>query len=79
MEIDKDSDVGSDRNMLDGESLTENTWNIRRAYILNMMPNWRYSRLVEYCYINEKSKEETAMLLAVITASYYNMYKRVKA
>lgn len=82
MEIDRDSDVGSDRNMPDDESLTENTRSIDMEdvrKILNMMPNQRYRKLIEYRYVDEKSNEETAMLLAVTMANYYNMHKRAKA
>jgi len=82
MEIDRNSDVGSDRNMPDDESLTENTRNINMQdvhKILDMMPNQRYRQLIEYRYVNEKSNEETAMLLAVTMANYYNMHKRAKA
>ncbi len=82
MEIDRDSDVGSDRNMPDDESLTENTRNIDVEdvrKILNMMSNQRYRQLIEYRYVDEKSNEETAMLLAVTLANYYNMHKRAKA
>ncbi len=82
MEIDRDPDVGSDRNMPDDESLTENTRSIDMEdvhKILNMMPNQRYRKLIEYRYVDEKSNEETAMLLAVTMANYYNIHKRAKA
>lgn len=82
MEIDRDSDVGCDRNMPDDESLTENTQSIDMEdvhKILDMMPNQRYRKLIEYRYVDEKSNEETAMLLAVTMANYYNMHKRAKA
>lgn len=81
MEIDRDSDVDSDRNMPDDESLTENTRSIDMEdvhKILDMMPNQRYRKLIEYRYVDEKSNEETAMLLAVTMANYYNMHKRAK-
>lgn len=82
MEIDRDSDVGSDRNMPDDDSLTENTHRMDMedlTKILSMMPNQRYRQLIEYRYIDEKSNEETAMLLAVTMDNYYNMHKRAKA
>ena len=82
MEVDWDSDVASDRNMPDDESLTANTRNIDMEdvrKILNMMPNQRYRQLIEYGYVDEKTNEETAMLLAVTLANYYNMHKRAKA
>ncbi len=82
MEIDRDSDVGSDRNMPDDESLTENTRSIDMEdvhKILNMMPNQRYRKLIEYRYVDEKSNEETALLLEMSMANYYNCHKRAKA
>jgi len=82
IEIDRDSDVDSNRNMPDDESLTENTRSIDMEdvhKILEMMPNQRYRKLIEYRYVDEKSNEETAMLLAVTMANYYNMHKRAKA
>lgn len=81
IEIDRDSNVGSDRNMPDDESLTENTRSINMEdvhKILDMMPNQRYRKLIEYRYVDEKSNEETVMLLAVTMANYYNMHKRAK-
>lgn len=82
IEIDKDSDVGSDRNIPDGGSLTENTHRIDMEdvrKILSMMPNQRYRKLIEYRYVDDKTNEDTAMLLAVTMSNYYNMHKRAKA
>lgn len=82
MEFDWDSDVNSDRNMPNDDSLTENTHRIDMedvTKILNMMPNQRYRQLIEYRYVDEKTNEETAELLAVTLANYYNMHKRAKA
>ncbi|MCM1078106.1 MAG: sigma-70 family RNA polymerase sigma factor [Bacteroidales bacterium] len=82
METDSDSDAGSDRNMPDDESLTGNTRNIDMEdvhKILNMMPNQRYRRLIEYRYVNEKTNKETAMLLGMTMANYYNKHKLAKA
>lgn len=82
MEIDKDSDVNSDRNTPQDESLSQSTqnFNMTDAYkILSMMPNQRYAKLIEYRYINEKSNEETAVLLGMNMANYYNCHKRAKA
>lgn len=82
IEVNLDSDVSSDRIIPDDESLTVNTRNIDMEdlhKILNMMPNQRYRQLIEYRYVDEKSNEETAMLLAVTLANYYNMHKRAKA
>lgn len=82
MEIDRGSEVVSDRNMPDDDSLIENTHRIDMEdvrKILYMMPNQRYRQLIEFRYVDEKSNEETAMLLAVTMANYYNMHKRAKA
>lgn len=46
--------------------------------ILLMMPNEKYRRLIEYHYLEQKSNEETAMLLTVSMANYYNMHLRAK-
>lgn len=81
MDSDRDFDVGNDRNMVDDESLTTNTRNIDMEdlrKILNMMPNQRYRRLIEYRYVDEKSNEETASLLEMNMANYYNSHKRAK-
>ena len=82
MEIDNDSDVNSDRNILQEESLSQSTqnFNVADVYkILSMMPNQRYAKLIEYRYIDEKSNEETAVLLGMNMANYYNCHKRAKA
>lgn len=60
----------SDFNTLDMEDLKR---------ILLMMPNQRYRRLIEYRYLDEKSNEETAMLLALNMTNYYNVHLRAKA
>ena len=82
MEFDNDSDVNSDRNILQEESLSQSTQNFNMAdvyKILSMMPNQRYAKLIEYRYIDEKSNEETAVLLGMNMANYYNCHKRAKA
>ncbi len=47
--------------------------------ILSMMPNQRYRKLIEYHYVDEKTNEETALLLEMSMANYYNCHKRAKA
>lgn len=74
--------VDSDRNEWESYSLesdfnTLNMEDVRR--ILQMMPNKRYRHLIEYRYLDEKSNEETAMLLALSMANYYNAHLRAKA
>lgn len=81
VEFDNDSDVGSDRNLPEDKSLTENTRRIDMEdvdKILNMMPNQRYRRLIQYRYVEEKSNEETAELLGMTMANYYNKHKLAK-
>lgn len=47
--------------------------------LLNMMPNKRYRQLLIYRYLEEMSNEETAKLLALTMANYYNVHLRAKA
>lgn len=82
IDIDRESDVSSDRNIPNDASLTENTRNIDMEdvhRILNMMPNQRYRKLIEYRYVCEKTNEETASLLGMNMANYYNKHKLAKA
>lgn len=46
--------------------------------ILNMIPNKRYKQLIIYRYLEEKSNEETAMLLNVSMENFYNSHLRAK-
>ena len=74
--------IDSDRNMWESYSLeadfkTLNMEDVKR--ILMMMPNERYRRLIEYHYLDEKSNEETAKLLALTMTNYYNVHLRAKA
>lgn len=47
--------------------------------ILDMMPNKRYSHLIELRYVEEKTNEETAMVLGMTMDNYYNKHKLAKA
>jgi DNA-directed RNA polymerase specialized sigma24 family protein len=47
--------------------------------ILDMMPNQRYRKLIEYRYVENKTNEETANLLGMSMANYYNKHKLAKA
>lgn len=47
--------------------------------ILDMMPNKRYSHLIELRYVEEKTHEETAMVLGMTMDNYYNKHKLAKA
>lgn len=81
-DIDRESDISSDRNMLNDESISENTRKLDMEdvrKVLDMMPNQRYRRLIEYRYIEEKTNEETAILLGMNMANYYNKHKLAKA
>ncbi len=74
--------IESDRNIWESYSLESdfnalNMEDVKR--ILHMMPNERYRRLVEYRYLDEKSNEETALLLNLTMSNYYNVHLRAKA
>lgn len=81
MAFDEGIDVADDRKLPGDDSLTSNTQSLDMedvSKLLNMMPNQRYRQLIKYRYVNEKSNEETAELLDVTMANYYNMHKRAK-
>lgn len=74
--------IDSDRNICDVFSfeLDFNTLNMDDVKrILLMMRNERYRRLIKFRYLDEKSNEETAMLLALSMTNYYNVHLRAKA
>ena len=80
--VDENNDTSSDRLNLGEESLVSNTRNLDMADVkklLKMMPNRRYSRLIEYRYIEEKSNDETAALREMTMDNYYNCHRRAKA
>lgn len=82
MQVDENNDTSSDRLNLGEESLVSNTRNLDMADVkklLKMMPNRRYSRLIEYRYIEEKSNDETAALMEMTMDNYYNCHRRAKA
>lgn len=73
---------GSDRNLSIAESLDEKMSNLDRedvGRILASMPNERYRMLIAYRYVEEKSNEETAEMLGMTMANYYNKHKLAKA
>lgn len=47
--------------------------------IIGMMPNQRYRKLIEYRYVHKRSNEETANLMSMTMANYYNKHKLAKA
>lgn len=75
-------DESFDRNVLGDDSLLQNTRELDMndvRKILSMMPNQRYSKLIELRYVKEKSNEETATILGLAMENYYNSHKRAKA
>ena len=78
----ENNDVADDRNDMGDDSFIVNTRKLDMddvQKILSMMPNQRYRKLIEYRYIDEKTNEETALLLDMSMANYYNCHKRAKA
>lgn len=79
---DENNNVADDRNDIGDDSLTANTRKLDMddvQKILSMMPNQRYRQLIEYRYVDEKTNEQTAQLLGLTMANYYNTHKRAKA
>lgn len=79
--IDENIFVESDRIDIREDSFIVNYKNLDMAdvkKILAMMPNQRYRELIKYHYLEEKSNEETAQLLELSMANYYNCHKRAK-
>lgn len=71
-----------DRNLQIPQSLDETMSELTRRdlqRILDSMPNERYRRLIVYRYIDEKTNEETASMLGMTMANYYNKHKLAKA
>lgn len=64
------------------QSLDFDIKNINTFDVMNIiasMPNQRYRKLIEYRYVQELSNEETAALLSMNMANYYNKHKLAKA
>lgn len=71
-----------DRNLQIAESLSERMCNLDRedvSRIIGAMPNKRYRQLIEYRYIREQTNEETALMLGMTMANYYNKHRLAKA
>lgn len=71
----------ADRSLPNGMSLeidfkTLNMGDVQK--ILQMMPNERYRKLIHFRYLEEKSNEETAQLLAMSMDNFYNKHKLAK-
>lgn len=76
--VDTNEDVG-DRKKL--ETISPNIDSLNRQDVevaLNLMPNKRYSSLIRYRYVEEKSNEETANILGMSMDNYYNKHKLAK-
>lgn len=77
-----DGENGSDdRNVPGDDSLMQNTRELDMndvRKILSIMPNHRYSKLIELRYVEERSNEETATILGLAMDNYYNSHKRAK-
>ena len=75
-------EVDSDRFAYNSESIaidfsSINASDVKR--ILEMMPNTRYRVLIEQRYLEERTNEETAMILGMTMDNYYNKHKLAKA
>lgn len=81
IETDDSEDADCDRKLPSDDSLQSETRNLDMddlRKILKSMPNERYRRLIECRYVDEKTNEETAVILGLSMANYYNMHKRAK-
>lgn len=79
--IDENNDMGGDRNLPSDVSIQQSTFSQDMAdtrKLLSLMPNSRYRQLIEYRYLDERSNEETAELMGMTMANYYNLHKRAK-
>lgn len=79
--ISDDEGTTDDRNVHGDDSLLQNTRELDMndvRKILSLMPNQRYSKLIELRYVEEKSNEETAHILGLAMDNYYNSHKRAK-
>ena len=47
--------------------------------VISLMPNKRYQKLIELRYIDRHNNEETAALMSMNMANYYNKHKLAKA
>lgn len=76
-----DSIDANDRLLSGDNSLTEKMNTLDMDDVNKMfaaMPNSRYRQLLEHRYIADRSNEETALLMGLTMANYYNVHKRAK-
>ena len=79
LEIIENFDEVHDRNIDLSSSLNISSLNEHDIeVVLNLMPNRRYSNLIYYRYVKEKSNEETAELLGMSMNNFYNKHKLAK-
>lgn len=86
--IGEDTGTLNDRIIKKGGSIDIDFSNLNRAdanAIIKLMPNKRYREIIRLLYLEQKSNEETAMLLGMTLANLYNkkrlaqaQYKRIK-
>lgn len=73
------NDIDNDRNI--DTSISPNIDSLNRRdveKVLSLMRNKRYSALIRYRYLEEKTNEETAELLGMSMDNYYNKHKLAK-
>ena len=66
----------SNRDSLDIDLTSINTMDVET--ILSLMHNQRYCQLIRLRYLEGKSNEETAEILGMTMANYYNKHKLAK-
>lgn len=70
-----------DRNDVEFDSIEIDSCNLNKEdvmMILQKMSNERYRELIIHRYLEDKTNEETAMILNISMANYYNSHKRAK-
>ena len=81
IDTDENIFIDSDRNADESLSLVSEDNSLTMAdasRILDSMPNERYRSLIRFRYLEERSNEETAELLGLSMANYYNVHLRAK-
>lgn len=76
-----DDNDGSDRLLDNSHSTTMDTSLTDRSdlnVIIDMMPNERYRQIIRLRYMERKTNEETAKVLNMTMANYYNKHKLAK-
>lgn len=79
---DENISIESDRIHIPSDSISLNNDSLDSADLTNilaMMPNKRYRQLIQLRYVDERSNEETAEIMGLSMANYYNCHKRAKA